>query len=146
MANPNDVLQSILQKRVGFEIISQNTAANQIRYFGRVRPTHMPIWLEAMRQLLLVAGHGWSLDLSKQYFLRGDKLFFGWRIILQAQDLAGHLPAIIDVLQRVQIAPRELDEVRLHAGPDRNALRNGKGAQPMGSAVVGPAAKAQLGM
>lgn len=147
MAQAHEILQAALQQRVGFEAIQQETKPNQVRYFGRVRPSHMPTWLAAMRDLLQVAEKApWSIDLSRQYFLRGDKLFFGWRIIIQGPELHQYLPQVVDVIQRVQIVTRQVDEVPLYARPDRNALRNGRGAQPTEKAVVGPLAKNALGM
>ena len=56
------------------------------------------------------------------------------------------LPKIAEVVQRVQPVIVQSDEVPLHARADRNALRNGRGAQPAEKAVVGPLAKANLGM
>jgi hypothetical protein len=145
--NPHDSLQAILLQKVGFEIVSQSLGGNQARYFGRVRPSHMPAWLAAMRELLVNENKAqWSIDLSRQYFLRADKLFFGWRVIIQGQDIQGALTQIVSIIQQVQAARAQVDEVPLHAPPNRNALRNGRGAQPTISAVVGPMAKVQLGM
>jgi hypothetical protein len=108
------------------------------------------MWLAVVQGLLqaaeLEAGHGWSVDISKQYFLRSSKLFFGWRIIVQGANLPAVLQKITEVIQRVPPVTAQLDEVPLHARPDRNALRNGRGAQPTEKAVVGPLAKASLGM
>lgn len=147
MPQPHEALQAVLQQRVGFEVVQLSAKTNQVRYFGRVRSSYMPTWLEAMRELLVVSEKApWSIDLSRQYFLRGEKLFFGWRIILQGENLQIHLPQITDLIQRVKVMSRQLDEVPLNARADRNALRNGKGAQPTGTAVVGPLAKANMGM
>lgn len=148
MGAPHEVLQSTLLQRAGYEVVQATTKDNQVRFFGRVRPNLMPAWLIIMRDLLAAAeGASWSIDLSRQYFLRGDKLFFGWRIILQGDGIQQHMPSIAAVVQRSASPPvRQADEVRLHAPQDRNALRNGRGAQPMGTAVVGPLAKSQLGM
>lgn len=139
-------LEATLQARVGFEVIQQQVKENQIRFFGRVRPSHMPTWLLAMRALLLsTEGAPWSVDLSRQYFLRGEKLFFGWRIIIQSNNIQEQLPTIISIIQSVQYVQAQVDEVPLHVRADRNALRNGKGAQPTATAIVGPLARASMG-
>lgn len=137
-----------LSNKAGFEVIRDNDGPNQIRLFGRVRQPRMPGWLNVIRDLLLAAeDEPWSIDISRQYFLRGKKLFFGWRLILQGQDISQHVPQICKIVRAVDVSPgRELDEVPLHASPNRNALRNGRGAQPMEKAVVGPMAKVRMGM
>jgi hypothetical protein len=137
----------VLASKAGFEPIEEQVGDNRIRYFGRVRPHNMGTWLETMRSLLVASGQSqWTADLSKQYFLRGDKVFFGWRIIIQGPDVAQHLAHIVQVVNAAKIVEHQLDEVSLHAPPNRNALHNGKGAQGMLNAVVGPRAKAQMGL
>lgn len=141
-------LVTILSSKVGFEVINDHDSPKQIRLFGRVRQPRMPGWLNVIRDLLLAAENNpWSIDISRQYFLRGKKLFFGWRVILQGQDIAQHVTQVCKVIRAADVTTgKELDEVPLHASPDRNALRNGRGAQPMEKAVVGPMAKARMGM
>lgn len=147
MPLPHETLKSILRSKVGFETITEHIGTNQLRLFGRVRPPSMPGWLSAARDLLLAAPQSaWTVDLSRQYFLRGEKLFFGWRVIVQGQDVQQHLNQVSQVVNNVQVAVRQLDEVALHAPPNRNALRNGRGAQETLKAVVGPMAKAGLNM
>lgn len=83
--------------------------------------------------------------MSKQYFLRGDKLVFGWRLILQGASLEEQLPVIVTTVSAIQRVQQSADEVPLYSNPNRNTLSGtGKGAQPMGSAVVGPMAMRQI--
>lgn len=148
MGAPHEVLQHTLYQRAGYESVDNKVTATQVRFFGRVRQANMPMWLAIMKDLLLASeGAPWSIDLSRQYFLRGDKLYFGWRIILQGENIQQHMQAVAAVVQAsTPPAPRQADEVRLHAPPNRNALRNGRGAQPTERAIVGPLAKANMGM
>lgn len=152
MAEHHEVLQPILLQRAGLETIEAASEQGRVRIFGRVRSNRMPTWLMAVQGLLQASEHesssgaAWKVDISKQYFLRGGKLFFGWRIILQAQSLSESLPRIIEVIQRMQPLTVQSDVIPLNAREDRNALRNGRGAQPTDKAVVGPLAKATLGM
>ncbi len=137
-----EALLAALQNKAGFEAVDKHNSANQLRLFGRVSPQKMPMWLETIRSLLLASDRaGWNLDVSRQYFLRGEKLFFGWRLILQGNNIEQHISAAHAVVQQVRVAAREIEEVPLNARPDRNALRNGRGAQEMGKAIVGPAAR-----
>jgi hypothetical protein len=101
----------------------------------------MATWLKVMEQLLTAMDtHDWNVDLSKQYFMRGEKLLYGWRVIFQGEEVAQHLDEIAKIVMSAPLAQKQLDEVPLGASPDRNALRAGKGAQPLNKAVVGPLA------
>jgi hypothetical protein len=134
--------------QLGFEVRQSKEADNQLRVVCRVPldPVNTSRWLQLMERLLLRAEHAaWDVDCSKQYFMRGGTLTFGWRLILQGQGIAQHLSDIISVLTMIPTTTRELDEVHLHAGPNRNALSpTGKGAQGVLTAVVGPVAHRQL--
>jgi len=146
VSKPHDALKSALLSKAGYEIIQENVEPNRLRFFGRVRPSHMPAWLEIMQGMLVASEKApWTVDISRQYFLRGTKMFWGWRVILQGDDVHSHLNQLSTLVQNTRILTRELNEAPLNAGPNRNALRNGRGAQPMGQAVVGPLARAQLG-
>lgn len=147
----HEALQSVLFQRAGLEVVQGETRGEQqVRFFGRVKSSQMPTWLSAVQGLLqaaeLESGRAWTIDISKQYFLRSGKLFFGWRVIIQGSNLTVALPRVIEVVQRVQPVLPRVDEIPLHARPDRNALRNGRGAQPADKAIVGPMAKTMLGM
>jgi hypothetical protein len=145
---PHETLKRALATRAGFETIEEQVGDARIRFFGRVRPQNMPTWLAVMRDILIASSQSqWTADLSRQYFLRGDKVFFGWRIIIQGPEVQQHLNHVSQVVSATKTpASQQLDEVSLHAPPNRNALRNGKGAQSSLTAVVGPMAKAQMGI
>jgi len=146
---PHETLKRALATKAGFEAIEEQVSDTRIRFFGRVRPQNMPTWLAVMRDILIASSQAqWTADLSRQYFLRGDKVFFGWRIIIQGPEVQQHLNHVSQVVNSTQMptSRHQLDEVALHAPPNRNALRNGKGAQSSLRAVVGPMAKAQMGI
>jgi hypothetical protein len=64
--------------------------------------------------------------------MRGDKLLYGWRIIFQADDIVKYLPEIASTIDSTPMAmSTPTDEIPLHGNPNRYALNNGKGAQPM---------------
>jgi hypothetical protein len=141
-------LYAALSKRAGFEVVNTTGSQTQLRVLGRVQGSENTArWLLVVERLLVkAAGAPWSIDISKQYFLRGEKLLYGWRVILQAPDLAPHFDAIVAAVNstpaRVAVVS---DEVPLNASPNRNALRNGKGAQGVLTAVVGPGARTMGG-
>lgn len=140
---------------VGFEVInSQEVGALQLRITGRVPKERMPTWRTTMERLNLLAGEGWTIDISQQYFVPapiaemvkaggepadGSHLRSIWRIIIQSKEnMDDQLMAIANHIGKVQPPRVELMEVTLNAPESRNELRRGKGAQPMGKAVVGP--------
>jgi len=141
---PRD-LYTTLHKRVGFEIVGETVSPNQIRIIGRLPQPNMQNWLVVLQRLLLKAEQTpWKVDVSKQYFVKNGKVFYAWRVIFQAEEIATHLEDIISTISTAPRARAEVDEVNLYAGENRNALRMGKGAQPSGKAIVGPMALVQM--
>jgi len=140
---------------VGYELASPpNETANQLRLSGRVNQSRTPSWLTTIELLAIAARkQDWSIDISKHYFvpdplaevvesgaepINGTHVLVEWRIIVQAPNIAGHYGALAELIAKVQQPRSELMEVPLHAPPNRNALKNGKGAQGTMSAKVGP--------
>lgn len=131
MATVND-LAALLLHRTGFEVVDARPTPNQLRIVGRVPPNASSQWVLIVHRLLTVSEKaGWSVDISRHYFLRAagnqKKLFYAWRLIFQAQDIALYLN---DVMEIINSAPRparvELQEFPL-SGHSRNH-GNGKGA------------------
>lgn len=135
-------LTNALSKKAGYEAVNTKSQPNQLRFLGRVPQPLLPTWLLLVQRLLEASvGAPWSVDISKQYFMRGDKLVFGWRIILQGEAVETHLGTVVTIIKNVQRVSNQLDEVPLYSRPNRNSLSGtGKGAQPTESAVVGPLA------
>lgn len=135
-----------LRERGGFEVVNQAPSASQLRLMGRVPKPAMPGWLIIVQRLLIQASKAaWSVDISKQYFLRNDQVVFGWRLIFQGQDLEQHLPAIGQVIVNAPRARAFVSEqILAGASPTRNEPGpTGKGAQGVLKAAVGPQAVAQ---
>lgn len=141
---------------LGFEpAVEPHETVNQLRLTGRVSKAKMPSWLLAIELLDVTASsEPWSVDISKHYFVpkplvelvksgsepvNGTHVLFGWRLILQAPELAQHYESIAETLSKIQAPKTELMEVPLTASPDRNSPVRGKGAQGVLSARVGPA-------
>jgi hypothetical protein len=145
---PDDLIRT-LQMRGGFELVNQQASANQLRLLGRVSRQASNGWLLVLRQLLRAADRSpWSIDISKQYFLREDKVMYGWRVIVQAEGVAQHYADVIKVIATTPRPRAIVDEQPLPGvRGDRNApsvSNRGKGAQGSLSAVVGPMAVAAM--
>ncbi len=138
-------LVRVLKMRGGFDLVSQSVTENQLRILGRVPKDMMNAWLVVIHQLLgRSETASWSVDISKQYFLRNGKVLYGWRIIIQAQQVEGHLGAICEAISNTPRPKVIVEEQRLYgASSNRNSPKGGKGAQGVLSAVVGPMAIAQ---
>lgn len=135
-----------LKTKAGFQTVGAPTESeNQIRIIGRL-PSNQGIesWLLVIRQMLLTSEEApWKVDVSKQYFLKGNRVVYGWRLILQAEDVASCLPAITQsVMSSPKPSRQEVTEMALPgAGPDRNnPSATGKGAGGVFSTPVGLAA------
>ena len=131
-----------LFKARGFEAVSKNVTAKQVRLLGRVPQAVMSNWLVAVDWLLAKGENApWTIDISKQYFRRNGKLLFAWRIILQADDVSKHYGDLGEAVRNSPKAKTTVEEYTLHGvGPDRNSVRGGKGVHGVLNAVVGPAA------
>jgi hypothetical protein len=139
---------------VGFELAAPpHETDKQLRLTGRVNKTRSASWLLAIELLEIEASlRSWGLDISKHHFVpkplielvtsgaepaNGTHVLFSWRVIFQGDALASHYGAIAETLARVQQPRSELMEVPLSAPPNRNALKNGKGAQGVLTPRVG---------
>lgn len=138
-------LTRLLKLRGGYELVNHNATPTQIRMLGRVPKEMMGSWLLVAHRLLSVSeGAAWSVDISKQYFLRSNRILFAWRIILQGEDLDAQMIALCEAISNAPRPKTIVEEQRLYgASPDRNMPRGGKGAQGVLTAVVGPMAIAQ---
>lgn len=132
-----------LAHKAGFEVVQETCTTKQLRFVGRVLPSKTKQWLRVAEQLLLHSESApWSLDLSKLYFLRGGKLMYGWRLIIQAEDVAQHVPALVSIVGATPAIQAQLEEVRLYGRGNNDVLeRGGRGAQSVLTAVVGPTLK-----
>lgn len=131
MATSRDFYQ-VLQS-VNFEIVGTPTETERrIQIHGRVR-SQTKRWAQDTVKRLIVARQGspWTIDISREYFPRGEDLFWRWRIIIQSDNLGEHLGDIISLVQQsLRPAPgMEVTEIPLVGSPKtRNVMINGKGA------------------
>lgn len=144
MSSP--ALLQALRTKCGFEVRDVNQPSpKQMRLLGRIPQSRMGDML-----LLIYAlktreeqGPGWTADISKNYFLLGGKVVFGWRIIFQSNEAFGE-KHVSDICKVVNTTPnssrREVTEAPLiGATANRNAQgANGKGAGYIGQVKIGP--------
>jgi len=84
----SDTVLANLTSRYGFQVVTQSVSTSQIRVVGRVHPNHRRNWIVGMQHLLLQASRSpWNVDVSRQYFLRGELMVWGWRLIFQHEDV-----------------------------------------------------------
>lgn len=141
-------ISTALRAKCGFETINVSATDTQARFIGRVSPSQMGGWILVIHQLLSHAEQGapWSIDISKQYFLKGGRVVFGWRIIIQSPSIEAAVPSLVAVIQGTpRTGGGETTEMPLiGASVNRNTVIRGKGAAPSGKLMTGPDALANL--
>jgi hypothetical protein len=145
--NLRDIVHALNQK-AGFELVEHSSSPSQLRLLGRVpldkESRNINNWLIVIRQLLLGSVKAaWKTDISKDYFLMGDKVIYAWRVILQAESIETHLPEIIKVISTAPQSSRsEVTEMPLSGvNANRNSTMGGKrGAGPIDRVPTGPMA------
>jgi hypothetical protein len=136
MSEQAQALLNALSNRFGFEMRTNDVRPNQIRFLGKIPPEFSRNWIVGIRHLLVKSlTSPWNLDVSRQYFLRGEQLVWGWRLIFQHDDIDSQ---IADVITAIGAAPRakfEVVEQRLPGvkGPRRTMNDRGKGASSAGT-------------
>lgn len=143
MADVTALFEALFEKS-RFEVVTHSLTDGQLRVIGRLLHDdggqHIQNWLIVARNLLLAQekGAAWTVDISKQYFLKGPddakKIVYGHRLIIQAKDVRAHFGNIIDVIRGSRpTANVEVTSFPLTgASPDRNTGANGKGARSIG--------------
>jgi len=149
MSQPINKLFSALRKKAGFEVVSHNESANQLRLLGRIPDDAFGLnsnnWkIVKYRLLEVMEDRSWKVDLSKSYFIKKEtkKMVFAWRVLFQGEGIANHYEEIAHLIEFSPSARSEVLEVPLPgAGADRNNTAGGRrGAGPVGTVPVGPMA------
>lgn len=128
-------LYTALQAKVGLSVGEENVSDKQIRALFRLSDAQMRQWLVVMHHLLLNERNAeWSIDISKKYFLMGNKTVQGWRIIIRSDNLD---KAVNHISQLVNASPNarfQVDQMPLIGrSADRNTVNSmGKGATLVG--------------
>ena len=145
-----DELYVALNQAVRFQVVQETPRKSQISIIGRVPKQGMDTWLFIIHHLILVTDSSpWSIDISKQYFNRGGKLMWGWRLIIQSGG-GDFETEVRDVINQIGASPKArpiLQEQPLPGGGRHSqGLQRGKGAQSVLNPIVGPMALLQQKM
>ena len=123
-------LQAALNRKSSFEMVDHTNGVDQLRVIGRQKGDPMGVnlnnWLLVVKNLLQGQMNAqWKVDISKNYFLRGEHVIYGWRLIFQTPDgspLEPHIPAIVKAIMTApHTATGELKEFPL-PGYQKGAL------------------------
>lgn len=139
-------LSQALLAKCGFETRDVNATARQIRILGRVAQTRVGDVLLLIHALKTKEAQnvGWTVDISKSYFLLNGRVVYCWRLIFQSST-EFTTTIIQDICKVINASPksayRELEEAPLvGARPDRNMQNSkGKGAGFLGQLKIGRA-------
>lgn len=125
MPNVNELYAALRQK--GIEILEVDEKPKQLRLIGRLHKNYGDQWKLVMHRLLTAeATTPWKADVSKKYFLRGGKVFYGWRLVFQAENLVQFYDNITKVIQTTPLPSRvTVEEIPLQGtSADRNTRTN----------------------
>ena len=126
-------LYDALQAKVGLSVGEESATDNQVRALFRLSEMQQRQWLVVMKHMMRQEKNAsWSLDISKKYFLMGDELVQGWRVIVRDENLEQALVQLVAVVTSAPNAAFQVDQVALpgRSMGDRNAVNSrGKGAQ-----------------
>jgi len=139
MSSASDLCAALAQK-AGIEILEANESPKQLRLIGRLHKNFGDHWKLVVHRLLTAeVSLPWKVDVSKKYFLRSSKVFYGWRLVFQADGLAQHYASILQVVQAAPPPSRVmLEEVPLvGSSPNRNTRTN---VGPVDKVMLGPMA------
>lgn len=143
MADVTQLFQALYEKSK-FQVVNHTLTDDRLRVIGRLPHEeggqHVQNWLIVARNLLLAQEKGapWSVDISKQYFLKGEeegkKIVYGHRLLIQAKDVKAHFDSLIDIIRGSRpTANIEVTSFPLPgATSERNVGNNGKGARSIG--------------
>ena len=138
-------LTTALRSKCGLQTLESSSNERQIRLLGRLPPIRTGDWLLFMHHALshiAAKQPGWTLDVSKHYFLYQTKIRFGWRLIFQAPKIEEFLDSIVNIVMSAPMSSRQevMEVPLLGVGPDRNSPQNGRGAGGILTHLTGPAA------
>ena len=124
-----------LRARFGFDVVNPTATDKQLRVLGRVHPEQERNWLAGVQHMLSVSEKAaWSVDISRQYFLRGGVLVYAWRVIFQGEGLEQYVNSIVSSLGGAPRAQFEVEEQVLSVLGTRNTMNaRGKGASVQGT-------------
>ena len=134
MSEQADVLE-MMRTRFGFDVVQPTASPNQLRVLGRVPSEQERNWLVGVQHMLSVSEKTpWSVDISRQYFLRSGVLVYAWRVIFQGEGIEQYMEGIVAALSNAPKARFEVEEQALSVNGARSTMNTkGKGASSSGT-------------
>jgi hypothetical protein len=144
MAQPPYVaLLEVLKQKAGFETLTHTPKEAQLRITGRCHPDRWGFFLPVIYTLQRTADKdgSWSCDISKQYFIRNDRIVYCWRLIFQSDNINEKYSYLANVVRGAPNPTRvEVEEVLLpgyKVGDIRGGVNEkGKGVSSADSAPM----------
>jgi len=155
MPNVDAIIQA-LEAKTGFEAVQVSATEWSARLMGRVpQARQRPHMIDGVIRHLSIAtkNESWAMDASKVYFVPEGKTetFYSWRLIFETKNPETPLPIdrVATLIMQAPVSTAHVGgrplldgaEIRLvGASPWRQQGVNpkGKGAAPLGQAIVGP--------
>lgn len=137
-----DDLSTALRHNTGYEAVQKYGDDDQIVLLGRINGSVNDLLIVSHQLQVAALEEEWSHELAKVYVLKGRKLVHGWRVVFEGPSIQETIQSLIKIISKSPKAKKkELDSVELPGG-GRHRLpeRMGRGAAPLGKALVGPAA------
>ncbi len=131
-------LSTLLKSRFGLEVRDMSQPSpKQLRILGRLPQVRMGDWLLGMHHVCTHVArrpNTWTVDFSKNYFVRNGKIVYAWRIIIQAESVEKYAQDIINAFTGAPHSARgEIMEIPLMgASTIRGRNDRGKGASTIG--------------
>lgn len=134
---PYKELLDVLKQKAGFETLTHTCKTGQLRVTGRCHPDRWSFFLPVIYTLQRTADKdgSWSCDISKQYFIRNDRIVYCWRLIFQSQNMTAEVYSYLANVVRGAPSPArvEVNEVLL-PGHKPGDIRGGVNAKGKGVA------------
>lgn len=132
-----------LWQRSGFSPSQRKEADTELRVVARIDQKKRPTWQKVLQALLRAAhGTGWTLDISKKFFLKNDSkngtVVHGWRIILKADDMRSALIKLTKAVHLVSPESVEVTEIPLPGGGQHRNISTYSGRKGVKMTPGGP--------
>ncbi len=130
----NDQLSRMLAAKVGFETVNVSVQNGSIRFIGRVSNNKVlsTKWMSYVTTLLQ---NDAGVDVSRKYFLHGNRLVYAWRLVVEAKPTPE--AAMQRMLNELESMPMGTDMQPIMVNSVPHDGPNGKGVGFVDKRAVG---------
>lgn len=124
------------------EPVNIHFGEDRVAILCRVQQDKEKQWVDMLQKVLVAADseagevHAWKCHFCKNYFLKDNKMVWGWNVSIQSREMSHSLDKISMVMKGQPIratSKKEVEEFPLFGAPaDRNSPKNGKGVHTIG--------------